>query len=263
MVIGKAADGSPLICQRDDRAMTTSFRTKSKMVLLDTLTDESLNTLAEVDRKAWQMLDGYARGTWEGTITVAGVYPDLFDLNTASATYGAGGHIHLNYSPLGITGSAEFHVKGIVLHENTTEVQITNQDLLVLNVFTDSRGRAERSEAFAAPDDPFQYIFISGFYDGVEAAATLCSADNTPLARSYRVPCTKFTSRSAYNTNTYHAEFEIFNGYAETPELITSVELYDAATGGVEQAHIDLSTSERVYKWSTTKVIAEVHCKAS
>ena len=265
MVIGKSTDGSPLICQRDDRAMSTSFRTKSKLDLLTTLTDESLTTLSEVNRKAWQLLDSYTRGTWEGTIVVAGVYPDLFDLNTASATYGAGGHILLNYSPLGIS-NGEFHVKGIVLHENTTEIQITNEDLLVLNVFTDARGRAERSEAFTAPDDPQEFVFVSGFYDDVETLDTLyaqlCSADNTPITGSFRVLCTKFASRSAYNTNTYHAEFELENGHTtDGSTLITQIELYDAATGGTEHAYITLSTGERVPKWRTTKVIAEVHTK--
>jgi len=265
VVIGKAAGGGPIIVQRDDRALATSFRTQSKLALTTTLTDESINTLADADRKAWQILDSYTRGAWEGSITVAGVFPDLFDLDTASESYGAGGHIDLNYSPLGIV-SGTFHVKGIVLHENTTEIQISNEDVLMLNAFTESRGRAERSESFLAPDDPFTTVFVSGYYGSVEAAATmymqLCVWDETPIDDHTRVLCTR-TANSRYNDSTYHAEFEMNNGHTPDGDEVYQIELWDAVTGGDHHAKVTLTVSEQFPKWRTTRVIAEIHCKAA
>lgn len=266
VVIGKATDGSPIIVQRDDRALATSFRTKSKMALTTTYTDESLNTFADADRKAWQILDSVARDTWEGTIVVAGVFPDLFNLNSATPTYGAGGRIYLKYSPLGITGEY-LHVKGIVLHENATEIQISNEDLLLLNALTDARGRAERSESFAAPDDPFTTIFTSGYTSAVEAAATmymqLCTAANTIIPDGVRVLCTK-TANARYNTSSYHAEFEADNGHTiHGTNVVILMELWDAATGGSKHATVTLYPSEYFAKWRTTRVIAEMHCKAA
>jgi hypothetical protein len=266
IVVGKAATGAPIIVQRDDRALITSFRTKSKLTLTTTHTDESINTFADADRKAWQILDSFARGTWEGTITVAGVYPDLFQLQVDSGYYGAGGHIHLKYSPLGIN-NVEFHVKGIVLHENTTEVQISNEDMLMLNVFTESRGRAERSESFVAPDDPFATAFVSGYTSAVEIAATmymqLCTADSTGIDEGIRVLCTR-TANSRYNDSTYHAEFETINGHTiDGTNHVMQLELWDAASGGTRHATVALYPSEHFPKWRTTRVIAEIHCKAA
>jgi hypothetical protein len=267
IVVGKAATGAPIIVQRDDRALATSFRTQSKMALVTTHTDESINTLADADRKAWQILDSFARNTWEGTITVAGVFFfELVDLNVTSPYYGAGGHIHLNYSPLGIV-NVELHVKGIVLHENTTEIQITNADLLMVNALTDARGRAERSESFIAPDDPFTTVFASGYTSAVEVAATmymqLCTADSTIINDGVRVLCTR-TANSHYNDSTYHAEFETDNGYTiDGTNHIIQLELWDAASGGARHATVALLTSEHFPKWRTTRVIAEIHCKAA
>jgi hypothetical protein len=264
MVIGKGATGAPIIVQRDDRALTTSFRTQSKMALLTTHTDESINTLADADRKAWQILDSFARGTWEGTITVAGVFPDLFDRDGASSTCGAGGSIHLKYSPLGIVNE-QFHVKGIVLHENTTEIQISNEDVLALNALTDARGRAERSESFIAPDDPFSTVFVSGFSNNVVTDATLYAqlekAEDTAIDGMTRVLCTR-TSNSRYNDVTYHAEFAMENGYTiDGSTIVNRVALYTAA--GLWITNIGLSFGEQFPKWRTTRVIAEIHCKAA
>ena len=266
MVIGKAPSGLPIIVQRDDRALTASFRTKSKLALMTTHTDESINTLVDADRKAWQILDSFARDTWEGTITVAGVFPDLFQLNQASPYYGAGGHIDLNYSPLGIV-AAEFHVKGIVLHENTTEIQISNEDVLILNALTEARGRAERSESFLAPDDPFTTVFASGYTSDIEAGATmymqLCTADETNIPEGVRVLCTH-TTNTRYNDSTYHAEFETNEGHTvDGTNHVVQLELWDATTGGTHHAKVALSASEHFPKWRTTRVIAEIHCKAA
>jgi len=266
IVVGKATTGAPIIVQRDDRALATSFRTKSKLTLTTTHTDESINTLADADRKAWQILDSFTRGTWEGTVTVAGVYPDLFQLQVGSGYYGAGGHIHLKYSPLGIN-NVEFHVKGIVLHENTTEVQITNEDLLILNALTDARGRAERSESFIAPDDPFTTVFASGYTSAVEVAATmymqLCTANSTIINDGVRVLCTR-TANSRYNDSTYHAEFETINGHTiDGTNHVMQLELWDAASGGTRHTTVALYPSEHFPKWRTTRVIAEIHCKAA
>jgi len=262
MVVGTAATGAPIIVQRDDRALSTSFRTQSKMALLTTLTDESINTLAEADKKAWQTLDSVARGLWEGTILVAGVFPDLFDLNTGSATYGAGGSVHLHYSPLGING-VDFHVKGIVLHENTTEVQLSNPDLLLLNAITDARGRAEKSESFLAPTDPLTTAFVHGYYGAVvnyDLFMTLCTAASTPIPELVKVPTTKFIN-SRYNAIIYHGEFEMGNGHTLDGSPVTRIELREA--DGTLRAYYDLPTSEQFPKWTTTQVVAEVACKAT
>jgi len=270
IVIGKAASGAPIIVQRDDGSLgTSSFRTKSRMQLMTTLTDESINTLVDADRKAWQILDSFARDTWEGTVIVAGVFPDLFDLSVASESYGAGGHIHLKYSPLGIN-NVEFHVRGFVLHENTTEIQISNDDLLLLNALTEARGRAERSESFLAPDDPFTTAFVSGYTPTITADASLYmvlrnggGGTEAPIAECHRILATKMAN-TRWNTNVYHAEFETDNGHTiDGTDLVTNLIMYDAPTGGAVHAGISLSTSLQFPKWRTTRVIAEIRCKAS
>jgi hypothetical protein len=267
MVIGKASDGSPIIVQRDDRALSTSFRTQSKMALLTTLTDESINTYAEANRKAWQMLDVYRRGTWEGAVTVTGVYPDLFNLDDTSESYGAGGHIDLTYAPLGISDD-EFHVRGITLRENSTEIQLSNEDIFLKNMLTDARGRAERSESFIAPDDPFTHVFVSSYTGSVLTTATLymqleTDLFDTAVTDCARMLCTK-TTNTRYNTVTYHAEFEPRNGHTiDGSTEVMILALYAAETGGSSVASAVVNTSERPPKWRTTKVIAEVHCKAA
>jgi hypothetical protein len=264
IVIGKDPSGGPIIVERDDQGLgASSFRTKSKMALLTSHTDEAINSIADADRKAWQILDSLSRNVWEGTITVAGIFPDLFCLDNTSVFYGAGGHIHLNYSPLGIS-NVQLHVKGIVLHENTTEVQVSNDDLLLLNALTDTRGRAERSESFLAPDDPYTTVFISKYVDVVEDLATLymqlCTADNTCITEGFRVLCTK-TSNSRYNSNTYHAEFATINGHTVDGTPVNRLELYTLRTLGTEHVEALLLPSEYFPKWRTTHVIAEIHTK--
>jgi hypothetical protein len=137
----------------------------------------------------------------------------------------------------------------------------------MLNALTDARGRAERSESFVAPDDPFLTMFVSGFTNTVVTTtplyAQLEKAEDVAIDGCVPVLCTKLTN-SRYNSVTYHAEFETNNGYTiDGTSIVNRVALYDAASGGDWITSISLPTSEQFPKWKTIRVIAEVHTKAS
>lgn len=72
----------------------------------------------------------YSTNVWEGQIRVSGVYPDLIDMDTSSASFGSGKVITLNLSPLGISAT-KFQVKGIVVEANQTTIIISNDDVMV------------------------------------------------------------------------------------------------------------------------------------
>ncbi len=267
IIIGKSPSGLPLVAARDDRALSTSVRTATGIPLVETITDDNLHTLEEVDKAAWAHLDSLGpRDQWEGSFKIAGTYPELMNLNYVEVTHGSGQIVTLNYPMLGASG-LKLKVVGVVCRPNETEAQVTNQDILTVNEFNQNVRRTRTLESFQGPTDPNFAFFFNCFKDAAVTTATLwmqlCKSNGTAIDGLKRVKCTKF-SNSQYNMNTYHAEFEKDNGHTvDGSSLVTRVELYNAETGGSEISEYILSTSEQFPKWTTSRIIVDFNARLS
>ncbi len=266
VVVGKSPSGLPIVAARDDRALSTSFRTKTGIPLVETVTDDNIHTLEDADKAAWAYLDSVARDVWEGSITVAGTFPDCMDLDYTGLTHGSGQIVTVNFSPLGLS-AVKMKVTGVKCRPNETEIFLNNRDILLENRFAIAAHKADRLEVFAAPTDPSSTLFFSCFKDAAVTTATLymqlCKSNGTAIDGSKRVKCTKL-SNSRYNMNTYHAEFEADNGHTlDGTSLVTRIELYNAETGGSEISEYVLSTSEQFPKWTTSRIIVDFNAKIS
>jgi hypothetical protein len=270
IVVGKDAFGYPLVAARDDRGKADSFRVKCKFPVVEQIFDDNLKTLADVNDAAFRYLDSVSRDIWEGQITVSGIYPELMRLLTSSKYYGSGRIITLNYAKLGIS-ALKMKVTGIVVREDSTEITVNNTDSLLVNWLTKTVGRSEKSESFTSPEDLQGHYFFSCWENAVHDGTyymQLCNASGVAITGSTRVLCTKFPSASyssgGYNTISYHAEFEMDNGYTiDGTDVITHIELYAAATGGSAVTQYALRTAEQFPKWKTQRIICEYTVKAS
>jgi len=271
VIIGKDPNtGMPLVASRHDRGKATSFYDKCRFPVIDTISDESLTTLADVNKAAYAYLDSKNRDEWEGAITISGIFPDFIQLSTASAYYGSGRPITVSYARLGLSAQA-FKVTGVVVYEDYTEVSVNNRDYLLENWLTETVYRSKKSEAFQSPDDLIGSMFFECYEDAVHNGTyymQLCNASGTAIDGSERVLCTKFVSsdytQNGYNIITYHAEFEMGNGYTtDGTDIITHIELYAAASGGAAVAQYVLTNAEQFAKWKTMRVILDYNVKAS
>ena len=272
-VVGKGRDEEPLVCTRSDEGLSTSFWEQMKgMAETLVITDESLNSLEEVDKAAYAMLDAVQRDVWEGSIRLSGQHKGVFDWNTSSDTYGSGNIITLNWSPLGISAT-KFKVKGMVLTPLTTEIFISNVDPALKNRLTEGWGRSVRGESFHSPVGLPGVVYGFSYAAATITAATLymelCDSAGTALPGQRRVLCTKYANTD-YNLNVYHAEFAPGNGYSSTIGGVGQVKLYTARTGGAAANTIDLTRTvdsitvdEEVDKFKTMKLIFEVLADAS
>lgn len=265
-VIGKAADNVPLVAIVHDRAVA-GLSSRLGYDVEETLQDDSLQTLEDCRAYGKAYLDA-ARGsydTWEGQLTISGVYPDLFDLSAVSPTYGSGQIITLNYSPLGIS-ALKCKVKAIRVQGVKTEVTLSSEDLLVNNPFSDVAWRTARSESFISPADAEHNVIMTGHRDSVLPAAlnSLGSGqlymelqNANGITQGSAVACTVMTD-SGYNLKMIHAEFEASNGSTAPNYPITQVRLRDAA--GANSIQIPI---EPCYKWKTTRAIVELTVRLS
>jgi len=257
-VVGKSLDGEPLVCTRTDEALSASFFGQMLgMAEWLVVTDESLNSLDEVNRAAYALLDAVVRDSWEGTIRLSGQHEDMFTLN---------------YSPLGISAT-KFKVKSMVLRPVETEIYITNTDSVLENRLTEGWGRARRSESFLSPVGQPEVIYGCSYYDGIITTATLyaelCDSSGTALTNQERVLCTRYLNVN-YNATTYHAEWIAGNGYSSTIGGVGQIKLYTTKTGGAASFTIDLTRTvnnitvdEEVDKFKSTKLIFEILADAS
>ncbi len=258
-VLGRASGGLPLVAVVHDKA-TAGLSAKLGYDVEETLQDDSLQTLEDCRAYGKAYLDSVrpSYDAWEGQLSVAGVYPDLFDLNVASDTYGSGQIITLNYSPLGISG-LKAKVKGIRVMGTKTEITLSSEDILVNNRFSDVAWRAARSESFISPTDAESNVVIEAYSATPRTGPAQLGliANQAVIPGHIIVPCT-VTDDAELNLRTIHAEVEAANGSTLPTAPITHVGAYNASNGYLWDVPVAAA-----YKWKTTRVILEITCRLS
>lgn len=93
-VIGAAFDGSPITAQVDDRLWgADSLVTQLGADLTDYTVDPSISTVEQAARVAEALIREAHQGTLEGSLTLSGRWPSVWDLDAASAGGGGSGVI--------------------------------------------------------------------------------------------------------------------------------------------------------------------------
>lgn len=207
---------------------------------------------------------------WEGSIVVAGLWPDLMHMTYADDTYGSGKIITLNISPLQIS-LTKFKVVGIICYDTTTEIFLNNRDIVVENRFRDATKLADKHESFLAPVGFAEDVYFWGFIDSVVTDATLYGAMETAsgdVTGMQRVLCEKLTDTNR-NAIIYCGMFEKWNGSTDGSTKIRYLKLYDAKSGGTLKATYDLYSAgppirdERFDKWHSQRLHFNLITKAS
>ena len=272
-LVGKGRDGEPLVCTRSDQALSGSFWNKMLGVSETlTATDENLNSLEEVDKQAYALLDAVNRDVWQGSIRLSGQHEDMMDIDSGNDTYGSGNIITMYWKPLGIS-NIDMKVTGMVLRTLDTEIFVNNTDPLLKNRLTKGWGSMDRSESFISPVGTPGVVYGYTYTATTITAATLymelCDSGGTALPGQDRQLCTKFASTD-YNLNVYHAEFIAGNAYSATIGGVGQIKLYTTKTGVSPANTIDLTRTEssivideEVDKFKQTKLIYEVLADAS
>jgi hypothetical protein len=222
-------------------------------------------------RRGYAAIDSYRRNTWEGTIRVSGVYPDLFDITWGSGSFGSGKIVGLTISPLGIFQEL-FKVRGIVVHENETEITLSNIWSNIENRPSKTFLKTDRTEAFIAEvgtavnlyfachvntafiTTPVYMAFMDASFNQLSAWPVLCA-----LYRS-----ADYSGNSDLNLYIYHAEFEAGNGFTIDGTPITELGLF--AADGTPLLYYDLVSglrNESFYKWKTQRLIVDFSTKAA
>lgn len=262
--IGESTAGRPLPITVHDKAVSTNLGAFNPLSKSDVIYDKSLQTLKLVYDAAINYLNKNTTDTWEGYVTIVGVYPDLMEIDTVSNYYGSGKIITLNYSPRGIS-AVNFKVNKVVIRNNTTQVFITNRDVLAENNWNKSWNKSQNNESFISPTSIPEYLYYNSYTDGAIDTDTLYMALETAsgdLTGMTRVLCTKY-EYTAKSLNIYHAEFAPSNGYTADGTPIRYIKLYAAKTGGSAVASYDLYAAgppirdERFYKWKSQRLIVD------
>lgn len=270
VVIGKDSSGNPVCYTVTDRALSGSFESRMEgfgNVLK--LVDDNLTKMADVQAMGDGSLAAYATNVWEGQIKVSGVYPDLIDLDTSSATFGSGKIITLNLSPLGIS-AVKLKVKGIVVEANQTTITVSNDDVMVDNAQRYYNTKSQRTEAFYAPVGLVDNMYVAVFYDGVvdwaDGYMGMLDGGGNLLSGCTPTHCDKHPV-SALNLNVYHAEFEADNSYSTPPKGVRYIRMGNApnimSLGAGDRADYNLldpaapRRDERFDKFKTSRLIVD------
>lgn len=264
-LIGKGSDGQPLVLSKHDLASANSLGIAIQgFAPVQSSLDESLTALADVNTKVDCDINAVRRNTWAGSITLAGVFPELMQLDDAGDYYGSGRIITLNYSPLGISAT-KFKVTGVEVGAFTTTVHLTNMDILLKNFLTNTVKKANMTEGFYAPvglPDVF-YIMVyddTPMNDAGVVYMHLCTADDTPITGMTQVQCTKFAN-TVLNLNVFHAEFEAANGFTVDGTPVTRIEIWDDSSPQVELAQKVIANDSMSFpKWKSLRVIVDYTC---
>jgi len=262
MVVGQDAFGLPVVAHRDDKGLTNSFRTKTKLMLTEYITDSNITTLQQADEIAKARLDLNVLDVWEGELTISGTYPDLMDVVNSSNTYGSGKIITLTYPMAGLSAQ-KFKVKQILVTPNSTVIQVSNYDILVENNYTESYAVASRSATILAPTNVDTNVFIKINSTAIWTGAAYMELQNAAgTAIGSRVLCTKFTDPTR-DTNIYHAEFEAGNGTTTdvSTTWVAKIGLYTEITAGSLICMNQLGATYYTPKWSGTRIIVDFATK--
>jgi len=272
---GKDVNGNPIVASVSDKSLATSFATQMEdFTNVEKISDQNIVSQPDAFRRAYAALDSYARGQWEGTIRVSGVYPDLFVLDPTDGFFGSGKIITLNISPLGIVNQP-FKVRGIVVHENETEITLTNVWSSIENRTSKTFLKTDRSEAFLAQVGMEDNVYFQCFKDVALSSTPLYMVlvDAMSVELGARVLCSYHpaTSYSAAGSGliVYHAEFEAGNDTTTSGSYpVSHINLYDAVTGGTLKATYYLYDNgppirnEQFFKWKTQRLIVDFATKA-
>lgn len=272
MVVGKDPAGKPLVYTVTDRALTNSFEAAMEgFTNVQKIVDDNLVVLSDVQARGDAAIMAYNFNVWEGDLIVSGVYPELIDLDTSSASFGSGKIITVNLSPVGIVAQ-KFKVLGVKVEANQTTITVSNKDLAVLNAQKYINLKANRTEAFYAPvglaDNAYIAVYDGTVNNGSTYWMELQDGSGNPIAGSRRLLCTKH-SIGPLNLNVYHAEFESDNGHATPPGGVRYIALYAAVTGGAPAASCDMYAvgppyvDERFDKFKGTRLIVDYMTKNS
>jgi len=271
VVVGKDASGNPLCYTVTDRALSGSFESRMEgFANVLKMVDDNLTKMSDVQAMGDGSLAAYSTNVWEGQIKVSGVYPDLIDLDTSSATFGSGKIITLNLSPLGIS-ALKLKVKGVVVEANQTTITISNDDVMVNNAQRYYNAKAQRSEAFLAPvglvDNMYVAVFIDDVADYSPGWVELRYESGGAIPGLSKVP-TKHQV-TALNLNVYHAEFEAADGHSAIGGTMVGVGMIylRQSSGSANYKTYDLYVStdpvrdERFHKFKTNRLIVDVLTK--
>jgi hypothetical protein len=233
VVIGTDSSDNPICYTVTDRALADSFESRMEgFANAQKVVDANLVTMADVRSRGDGAIAQYAFNVWEGNIVVSGVYPELIDLDTGSASFGSGKIITLNLSPLGISNQ-KFKVKGVQVEANQTTITISNVDLATMNVQKYYNYKSNKTEAFYAPVGLADNVYIAVFCDSTVSGSayhmTLEDSAGTAITSLVPVLCAKHIV-AAYNLNVYQGIFEKDNGYSTPPYGVRYIRLYSGAT---------------------------------
>ncbi len=269
-VTGQSETGDPIIVTVSDQSLSGGgYSAKSGVVLEVSITDNSLKTPLDCALVGYAKLDSVARDQWEGTLKVDGVFPDLFDLNYSSATYGSGAIITLNYSPYGIVAQ-KFKVRGLRVGTDdgnnfVTELQISNMSTLISNPFMDTSVTTLRNESFISPTDAQTTFYYRIIDNGVITASgspyiELMLNETTSLHGAVARAAASKIENAVYNQRIHHAEIPAGSGYTvDGTDLVTYVRYTDGANDFV----LPIEPAKQFPKWKNMRVIVEIVSKIS
>jgi hypothetical protein len=228
------------------------------------LTDKNFTNYEDCLREAKRILAAINRTQWEGTITVAGNFPDLIDDTVgAVGTVRGGNIITLNISTLHITAT-KFKVRSVTCGPGKTIIAITNYDYSRQDELDAKRIRSRLAENFVGGDDVVKEYYLPARLASAVTDASLYmelqTAAGAAIAGQARVLCTKTTEGTI---NTYHAVFEPGNAYTASNTPIGKIVLYDALTAGTAKGTVTLGGCEYFYKLKITRVSVDVFTNTS
>lgn len=262
-VIGKDQTDNPICYTVTDQALADSFANRMEGFANSLkIVDEGITTHASVRARAEGTLASYQTNVWEGDIVVSGVYPDLIDTASASASYGSGKVITLNLSPLGIVAT-KFKVKAVITEANQTTITLSNADVMIENAQKYYNAKTQLTESFFAPVGLVDNIYVAVYCDEV--------ADYSPgyMQLYYSVggavpglskAPTKHT-QAMLNLNVYHCEFERDDGNTNGTNI--GVIRLRAAAGSGTYIDYDLvvtgppAKNEGFEKFKTSRLIVD------
>lgn len=276
-VIGKGPTGLPVVGVASDRARSDSLYRKTGLVLMEEITDENVTNIRDADAAAWAELGPPGESdVYEGSVTVAGVYPDVMGINTGDLTnYGSGKIVTLTIPEIGMN-AVKVKVKGVRVHVSETEIQVSNEDILSRNRIITTRQKADRTEGFQAPTELTTDIVVVGYIDAMVNAdpAYMVLADDDgmdlPIPRLAPVRCVRTSGPSGYNTYIYHATFEPGNGVTSSGNPIGEIHLVDGSGNLIANSSLRLYDysaepylSREIYKWRMMRATVKLITKSS